>query len=170
MSVKVDPFIVPLPRKLASDVELGPYFTYLNKFLHDLWTRTGAGTDTVAGGLQNTGGTMTGTLNLTGSAVLQMEGTQVLTDQQAAVSDASAATASNPAAPAAYTPHASGAVPVLSNAATDLDTTAAALSTLRGEVATYETAISALIVDVASVRAQLNLALAALRTHGLIDT
>lgn len=62
------------------------------------------------------------------------------------------ATATNPAAPTAYSAHASGAVPVTSNAATDLDTTAAALATLRGEVATYETAISALILDVDALR------------------
>ena len=67
---------------------------------------------------------------------------------------ASAATATNPAAPTAYTAHASGATTVTSNAATDLDTTAAALATLRGEVATYETAISALIVDVADLRSR----------------
>lgn len=62
-------------------------------------------------------------------------------------------TATNPAAPTAYSAHASGAVPVVSNAANDLDTTAAALATLRGEVATYETAISALVVDVAALTA-----------------
>jgi len=65
-----------------------------------------------------------------------------------------ALTATNPAAPTAYSAHASGSTPVTSNAATDLDTTAAALATLRGEVATYETAISALIVDVAAQKAE----------------
>jgi hypothetical protein len=39
------------------------------------------------------------------------------------------------AVPTAYTAHASGAVAVVSEAATDLDTTAAALKTLRDEVA-----------------------------------
>jgi hypothetical protein len=31
-----DPFILPVPRKLAEDPELGPYFLYLHKTLHDL--------------------------------------------------------------------------------------------------------------------------------------
>lgn len=44
---QVDPFVIPLPRKLAQDPEIAPYFTYLQKFLHDLWQRTGAGTDLV---------------------------------------------------------------------------------------------------------------------------
>jgi hypothetical protein len=43
----VDPFVIPLPRKLALDPEVAPWFTYLQKFLHDLWKRTGAGTDLV---------------------------------------------------------------------------------------------------------------------------
>jgi hypothetical protein len=51
------------------------------------------------------------------------------------------------AAPAitAYTAHATGAVAVLSEAATDLDTTAAALKALRDEVALIATAVDALI-------------------------
>ena len=65
------------------------------------------------------------------------------------------ATALNPAAPAAYSAHASGATAVVSNAATDLDTTAAALEALRDEVALYELQISALILDVAALRAEL---------------
>lgn len=58
-----------------------------------------------------------------------------------AISDASA--------PTAYSAHASGSTPVTSNAATDLDTTAAALATLRGEVA-------ALVVIVNAILAELN--------------
>jgi hypothetical protein len=46
---RVDPFVIPLPRKLARDTELGPYFAYTQRFLHDLWQRTGAGTDLVDG-------------------------------------------------------------------------------------------------------------------------
>jgi hypothetical protein len=49
------------------------------------------------------------------------------------------------AAPTAYTAHASGGVTVTSNAATDLDTTAAALKTLRDEVATVVTKLNAVI-------------------------
>lgn len=43
----------------------------------------------------------------------------------------------------AYTPHASGATPVTSNAATDLDTVAAALDTLQSEVAALKTILVA---------------------------
>lgn len=45
-------------------------------------------------------------------------------------------------APAAYTAHAAGAVPVTSNAATDLDTTAAAVANLRSVVATLVTDVT----------------------------
>src|SRR5688572_2873213 len=48
------------------------------------------------------------------------------------------------AAPTAYSAHASGAVAVTSNAATDLDTTAAALETLRDEVALIVTDLAAI--------------------------
>lgn len=165
----VDPFIQPLPPKIANDPELAPWFQYLSKFCHDLWVRTGSGTDSIADAAQTTGDTFTGDINLSAS-VLKVDGTQVITAQQAAVADASAATATNPAAPTAYTAHSSGAVAVTSNAATDLDTTAAALQTLVSEVTTYEIAISALIVDVASIRTQLNAALQELRDHGIIAT
>ena len=45
----VDPFLVPLPSKLGRDPELGPFFGYMLRFLHDMWQRTGAGTDLVGG-------------------------------------------------------------------------------------------------------------------------
>jgi hypothetical protein len=48
------------------------------------------------------------------------------------------------AAPTAYTAHASGSVPVVSNAATDLDTTAAALETLVTEVTSLRTLADAM--------------------------
>lgn len=173
---QVDPFIIPLPRKLSDDPETGPWFQYTQKFLHDLWLRTGAGDDAIAG-TANTdeNETITGSwtfstaINLDGIG-LQTDGVQVVGAQLSAVADAAAATAVNPAAPTAYTAHASGGVAVTSDSTGDLDTTAAALATLVSEVATYETAISALIVDVADLRAQVNTALARLRTHGLIDT
>jgi hypothetical protein len=44
---QVDPFLVPVPKKLANDPELAPYFNYLNKFLHDLFLRTGGGEDII---------------------------------------------------------------------------------------------------------------------------
>lgn len=78
-------------------------------------------------------------------------------------------TATNPAAPAAYTAHAAGAVAVVSNAATDLDTTAAALATLRGEVAAYELVISALIVDVADLKQLVNSLIDDQQTLGLVQ-
>ena len=34
-----DPFIVPVPKKLAEDPELAAYFNFLNKVLHDLTTK-----------------------------------------------------------------------------------------------------------------------------------
>ena len=49
------------------------------------------------------------------------------------------------AAIAAYTAHATGAVAVVSNAGTDLDTTAAALKILRDEVATLRTTVNSII-------------------------
>lgn len=68
--------------------------------------------------------------------------------QATAVADAAAVTA--------YSAHASGATAVTSNAATDLDTTAAALETLRDEVA--------------AIRTQFNALLAALRAAGTLAT
>jgi len=82
------------------------------------------------------------------AAVLKVSAIQVVGAQGAAVADHAAITA--------YTAHASGAVAVTSNAATDLDTTAAALATLRGEVE--------------SLRTTVNTLLARERAHGLIAT
>ncbi len=48
MSTRVDPFLIPIPRKILEDRESRVYFEYLNRFLHDLWTRTGGGNDDVA--------------------------------------------------------------------------------------------------------------------------
>ena len=45
MSNDVDPFVIRWPQKWAQDVELRPTLTYLNRFLHDLWIRTGGGDD-----------------------------------------------------------------------------------------------------------------------------
>lgn len=44
---EVDPFLQPIPQKFASEKELRNYFEYLNRFLHDIWVRTGAGNDAV---------------------------------------------------------------------------------------------------------------------------
>jgi hypothetical protein len=59
-------------------------------------------------------------------------------------------------APTAYSAHASGAVTVTSNAATDLDTTAAALATL--------------VTEVTAIEDKLNALLAKLRTAGIISS
>ena len=40
-----DPFIIPLPQKLASDPELRDYFNFLNKVLHDLTAVSGDAID-----------------------------------------------------------------------------------------------------------------------------
>lgn len=42
---EVDPFVIQWPRKWVADQEIAPVIQYLNKFLHDLWARTGGGTD-----------------------------------------------------------------------------------------------------------------------------
>lgn len=47
MVVQVDPFLIPIPKSLLQDKETRTYFEYQNRFLHDLWQRTGGGTDTV---------------------------------------------------------------------------------------------------------------------------
>lgn len=61
-------------------------------------------------------------------------------------------TATNPAAPTAYAAVVNMTNPVTK---TEGEAVSAALATLRGEVATYETAISALVVDVAAILAVL---------------
>ena len=47
MVTQVDPFLIPIPKALTQDKATRNYFEYLNRFLHDLWVRTGAGSDTV---------------------------------------------------------------------------------------------------------------------------
>jgi hypothetical protein len=46
---KVDPFVAPIPRPWAEDPEVEPFARYLNRFLHDIWIRTGGGTDIING-------------------------------------------------------------------------------------------------------------------------
>lgn len=64
-------------------------------------------------------------------------GDGMIADQQALVAD--------PGAITAYTAHASGGVTVTSNAATDLDTTAAALATLEDEVTAMRVTVVAIL-------------------------
>jgi hypothetical protein len=41
----VDPFVIQWPREWLQDAEIGPVVVYLNRFLHDLWVKTGGGDD-----------------------------------------------------------------------------------------------------------------------------
>lgn len=86
-------------------------------------------------------------------------------------------TATAPAAITDYTAHASGGTTVTSNAATDLDTTAAALATLVDEVTALRATVASCVTDLAvqnqndSDMAQKILEiLAALRGAGIIAT
>jgi hypothetical protein len=102
--------------------------------------------------------------------------------QGAVVADPAAATASNPTAPAALTQLAApaggtGATAGAYDSAANRDLAIASINAVRTdliaarvEIATYEVAISALIVDVASVRTQLSALLTSLETGGIIDT
>lgn len=47
MSIKVDPFLHPIPTKLLNDPETQGFFTYLTRWCNQIWNRTGAGTDTI---------------------------------------------------------------------------------------------------------------------------
>jgi len=42
---KVDPFVIQWPEKWTSDPEINPVINYLNRFLHDLFIRSGGGED-----------------------------------------------------------------------------------------------------------------------------
>lgn len=50
MNRPVDPFIQPIPEFFisADDPELRSWAEYLNRFLHDLWERSGGGDDNFA--------------------------------------------------------------------------------------------------------------------------
>jgi hypothetical protein len=50
--VNVDPFVIRWPKKWESDPELRDVLRYLNRFLHDLWIRTGGGPDLIEEGLE----------------------------------------------------------------------------------------------------------------------
>lgn len=43
----VDPFVIPIPQQWLQDPELAATAQYLWRFLHDLWQRTGGGTDII---------------------------------------------------------------------------------------------------------------------------
>ena len=44
----VDPFVIQGPRKWLQDPEIGPAVVYLNRFLHDMFLRSGGGNDAIA--------------------------------------------------------------------------------------------------------------------------
>jgi len=48
----VDPFVIRWPKKWESDPELRDVLRYLNRFLHDLWIRTGGGPDLIEGSIE----------------------------------------------------------------------------------------------------------------------
>lgn len=48
MAIKVDPFVIPIPTSLNQDPETRKYFEYFNRWAHDMWIRSGGGTDTLA--------------------------------------------------------------------------------------------------------------------------
>ena len=48
MATKVDPFVIPIPASLNKDPETRKYFEYLNRWAHDMWVRSGSGTDLIA--------------------------------------------------------------------------------------------------------------------------
>lgn len=41
----VDPFVIQWPQKWVEDPEIGPVVHYLNRFLHDMFLRSGGGED-----------------------------------------------------------------------------------------------------------------------------
>jgi hypothetical protein len=48
MTVKVDPFLLPIPKKLQEDSETRGFFEYFIRWAHDITQRTGGGTDAIA--------------------------------------------------------------------------------------------------------------------------
>ena len=60
----VDPFVIPVPPKLLEDPELRPFFEYLNRFLHDLFVRSGGGEDLVENSQVFNKKTLAGIINI----------------------------------------------------------------------------------------------------------
>lgn len=50
---KVDPFVIEWPQKWMQDNEIRPVIEYLNRFLHDLFIRTGGGDDLIEAAAEN---------------------------------------------------------------------------------------------------------------------
>lgn len=172
---QVDPFIVPLPQKLALDPQLGPYFQYLQKFLHDIWQRTGAGSDLIGdaaaddevvhlAGPETVPGdkTFTGNFNLS-STTLKVDGITVVSAQQATVSDASIAADAVEITFTVNSPATAGAQTI----ADGFNVTAAETGQY---IANQEVFCAQVQSDLENLEGQLNLILTRLRAHGLIDT
>lgn len=43
----VDPFVIPIPRQFLEEQETREFFEYFVRWAHDLWVRTGGGTDEI---------------------------------------------------------------------------------------------------------------------------
>ena len=111
-----------------------------------------ADTDALTGAdlTDNSGGTGNATLTGVGDAATLTDNTGLSGshDDTLAATTVPTITAVNPSAPTAYSADASMTDPVTKAQG---EAVSAALATLRGEVATYETAISALVVDVGAI-------------------
>jgi predicted RecA/RadA family phage recombinase len=130
----------------------------------------GVATEVVASGAGDT----TGTVKLCDTSDMS-EGAQAaivtLTDSTGASGshDDTLADGLNSSAPAAYSAHAAGGVTVTSNAATDLDTTAAALAALRGTVATMQSDAVIMNQNTSDLAQKVIEILARLVAAGIID-
>jgi len=49
---RVDPFVIQWPRAWMQDNEIRPTIEYLNRFLHDMFIRTGGGEDLIDDSLE----------------------------------------------------------------------------------------------------------------------
>lgn len=48
MTIKVDPFLHPIPSELSKNKETRAFFEYFVRWAHDIWLRTGGGDDEIA--------------------------------------------------------------------------------------------------------------------------
>lgn len=48
MTIKVDPFLIPIPNKFLEDPEIRQYMEYKDRVIHDLYQRTGGADDSVS--------------------------------------------------------------------------------------------------------------------------
>ena len=50
---RVDPFVIQWPQKWVDDPEIQPVIDYLNRFLHDMFIRSGGATDLAGEAVQD---------------------------------------------------------------------------------------------------------------------